>query len=583
MLNIYFTSLSKSYKILSNNLRKKFVLTQFLVLFTSLVDLFGFAVFIPVFSIIFNPSVLNTNLFFLNIRTFLNFHNEDYFQIFLLLSALFVFFLRSIFIIYSLKIQKKFTLIISEYIGHRLYNYYLNLDFLSFSKLDQSHILRELTISPSNFSKHIINPLLLLISEILIILFIVIAMAIYDFKAFVLIFITLIPSAFFFQKLVKKRIKDVGEKMNELSPFFYENSLRGVYGFSDVKLRNKEKKIINDYDMTLAKLNNHGLISSILNILPSKLFELIAVIGIVIIFLYSKFILYDSLSSVKLISIYLAASYKVIPSLSKLIPSLMSLEQYSYLFSVYKLPFSEPKSIFNSFDKKFKIDNFLLIDKISFSHNDKPIFDNFSLKINKGEMLGIIGKSGVGKTTLINIITGLIHPEKGSLKVDSTSIDKSNIKKWQLNVAYVKQEPYLERGSLIDNIAFLDDEYDIERVKIAASMASLDDLINGNDIHDIKIEEFGKNLSAGQKQRIIIARSLYNDCDLILFDESTSALDVKTEKKIVDIFLELKKKNVTIVIIAHRFSTLKYTDRIIELENGGIKSILDYSELKTHQ
>tara|TARA_B100000963_G_scaffold218939_1_gene190938 strand:+ start:3816 stop:5555 length:1740 start_codon:yes stop_codon:yes gene_type:complete len=579
MLNIYFKSLRNTFKILPNHLKKKLFHIQILVLFTSLVDLFGFAVFIPVFSIVFDPELLNRNFFFLALNKFLHFKSLSLFQIFILFSALSIFFFRSLFIVYSLKIQKRFAFSVSEYIGNRLYCYYLSLDFLSFSKLDHSQILRELTISPSNFSKHIINPILLLISEIFIIVFIIIAMAIYDFTAFVLIFVTLIPAAFIFQRAVKKRIKSVGERMNDLAPFFYENSLRGVYGFSDVKFRNKGKRIINDYDTTLSKLNNYGLISGILNILPSKLFELIAVIGIVIIFLYSKFILNDSLSSIKLLSIYLAASYKVIPSLSKIIPSLMSLEQYYYLFEIYKKPFASLNISINQSFSKLIIKNEIEIDNVSFSFNNKKILDNISFKIKKAEMLGIIGKSGVGKTTLINIISGLIMPDNGSVKVNGVSLNNQNIKDWYLNVAYVKQEPYLERGTLVENIAFLDDNIDLDRVRNAIEMVSLEDLINGENLENIKIEEFGKNLSSGQKQRIIIARALYNNCNVILFDESTSALDVKTEQKIVEIFKELKKKKVTVIIIAHRFSTLKYTDRIIELDECGIKNTLTYSEL----
>ena len=480
-----------------------------------------------------------------------------------------------------MRIQKKFSLSVSEFIGNKLYNYYLSLDFLSFSNLDRSKILRELTISPSNFAKHIINPLLLLISETFIILFIIIGMAVYDSKAFLLIFLTLVPAAFFFQKMVKKGIKTLGEKMNDLSPSFYENSLRGIYAYTDVRLRVKEKTIINDYDLTLEKLNYLGLKSAVLNFLPSKLFELIAVVGVVLIFLYSKLFQNDSLSSIKLLSIYLAASYKVIPSLSKVIPSLMSLEQYSYLFDIYRKPFSKANVNYKPTIGKFEIQNYIELNNVYFSFNNKKIFENFSLKIPKGEMLGIIGKSGVGKTTLINIIAGLISPDKGNIFIDGNVLEISKIRKWYLNVAYVKQEPYLEKGNLINNIAFLDENFDIDRVNKAAKMASLDDLINGEDLEKIKVEEFGKNLSSGQKQRIIIARALYNNCNLILFDESTSALDVKTEGRIVEIFKELKKQNVTVVIVAHRFSTLKHTDRIIELEQNGIKNILSYSDLKT--
>jgi ABC-type bacteriocin/lantibiotic exporter with double-glycine peptidase domain len=194
-------------------------------------------------------------------------------------------------------------------------------------------------------------------------------------------------------------------------------------------------------------------------------------------------------------------------------------------------------------------------------------------------MIGIIGESGSGKSTLINILAGLYKPNSGKIIVDDLEINDLNIINWRLGIAYVQQESYLEKGTLLSNIAFLDNTPNYEKALKVVKLACLEELVGNEKLGDIVVSEFGKNLSVGQKQRVMIARALYNNCNLILFDESTSALDNQTEKEITDACLELKRNNVTVVIIAHRYSTLKHTDKIFEISDSKIKNTYSYDQL----
>ena len=245
----------------------------------------------------------------------------------------------------------------------------------------------------------------------------------------------------------------------------------------------------------------------------------------------------------------------------------MLLEQYSYLFKVFELPLNHISKITPKItDSKISFKTLELKD-VGFSYDSHPVLENVNLKISQGETVGLIGDTGSGKTTLMNIISGLYTPTKGKLIADNVEINENNITNWKLGVAYVPQQPYLERGTLIDNIAFLEEIPDKNKVLEVLKKASLTEFISNEKIKNIKVDEFGKNLSVGQKQRVMIARALYNNCKLILFDESTSALDNKTESNIVKTNLELKKNKVTVVIIAHRFSTLEHADKIFEIKN----------------
>jgi len=220
---------------------------------------------------------------------------------------------------------------------------------------------------------------------------------------------------------------------------------------------------------------------------------------------------------------------------------------------------------------------------ITFSYPDRNIniLKNCSFDISKGDCIGVIGKTGSGKSTLLDILLGLLEPTRGSLKVDNLIIDRTNVNKWQLSLSHVPQSVFLLDGSILENVAFgiPIKEIDIEKVKKVLSQAKiLNDIEQWPNGLNTSVGEVGVQMSGGQIQRIGIARALYKSGDIIIFDEATSALDSKTESALLDTIKDLKKE-VTIVIVAHRIGTLKLCDRIIELDNGSISRICEYSDL----
>ena len=206
-----------------------------------------------------------------------------------------------------------------------------------------------------------------------------------------------------------------------------------------------------------------------------------------------------------------------------------------------------------------------------FDNAEHHTLENISLKICRGESVGIQGASGVGKTTLFNIILGLYRPSSGSVNIDGIELNSSNIRKWQNSIGYVSQSLFISDGTLLENIAFGIGRADIDLdtanrvVDIANLRTFVDSLPEGLNTC---IGEQGARISAGQRQRIAIARALYRGCDVLLFDEATSSLDRGTEYSINEAIRELKRTNsdLTIVVIAHRESSLEFCDRIITLE-----------------
>lgn len=223
------------------------------------------------------------------------------------------------------------------------------------------------------------------------------------------------------------------------------------------------------------------------------------------------------------------------------------------------------------------------LDRINFRYgpNASLVLHDVSLKFSKGQRIGFIGATGSGKSTLLDILMGLLEPSEGSLTIDGQAITSVNQRAWQAHIAHVPQAIYLSDSTIAENIAFgiLPDQIDIERVKQAAEQAQIASTIEAwSGKYQTKVGERGVRLSGGQRQRIGIARALYKRADVLIFDEATSALDTKTERAVMKAIDGLGE-GLTILIVAHRLSTLKNCDLIIELTDGGVKRSGEYSEL----
>lgn len=223
------------------------------------------------------------------------------------------------------------------------------------------------------------------------------------------------------------------------------------------------------------------------------------------------------------------------------------------------------------------------IDQVSFQYtgNSQWALRNINLTIMRGSRVGFIGKTGCGKSTLIDIVMGLLIPTSGEVRVDGKKITHENIMLWQRHIAHVPQNIYLADATIEENIAFgvSQDQIDRQRVTEAAHKAQISDLIDTlADGYQTKIGERGVRLSGGQRQRLGIARALYKQANVIIFDEATSALDSQTEHSVMQA-IESLGTELTILIIAHRIDTLKGCSKIVELEDGAVKRIASYQRI----
>ncbi|AOP33662.1 ABC transporter ATP-binding protein [Leptospira tipperaryensis] len=243
------------------------------------------------------------------------------------------------------------------------------------------------------------------------------------------------------------------------------------------------------------------------------------------------------------------------------------LPAYSYLPRPSPIPFHES----------------IRIADLSFQYTTSASINlsQVNLEIKKGERVGIIGETGSGKSTLIDVLMGLLAPNQGAIYVDGVKIDSENLRSWQASIANVPQSIYISDTTIAENIAFgiTENQIDMEKVKLAASNAQISDYIESLPKGYLaNAGEKGVRLSGGQRQRLGIARALYKEASVIFFDEATSALDSETEKAVID-SIQALSKDLTIIMIAHRLSTIQNCDKIIELKNGKVNRVGSYREI----
>jgi len=372
-----------------------------------------------------------------------------------------------------------------------------------------------------------------------------------------------------FYKLTKNKIKALGERRNEVAPEIGKSIFQSIFGYVDVIINGTSKYFTKRMTGNMSEFKSISISTTIYNLVPTKLIETTMVSAIFAIIVYGLLYMPSKESLATLLGVYAVAAYRIMPSINRIMISLNGING-----TQYTLPIIEQVKDFETNEslpvQNVSFENEILLDNIDFKYPkaESKLISNFSLSIKKGEVIGVRGKSGGGKTTLMNIILGFLSPISGSLKVDGKVIDSKNVTAWQHKLGYVQQEVFLLDATLAENIAFGIDEgeIDLEKINKVIEQASLTDLLATLEQGiNTRVGERGAQISGGQRQRVGIARALYFNSEVLFFDEATSALDPQTEIEINESIRKLSKQGLTMVIIAHRQTSLEGVDRIIEM------------------
>lgn len=581
--NILVRSVRISRQMLSTKQKRRFLLLVVLSIIASFMEVFGLASLVPVVVVCADPSKMLTNRYFKLLYDGLSFHSTDNFILFLLLSIALFFVVKAVFTTWVNYVQGRFTADVANTVMLSQLRKHQTITYQVFAGLGSGQLVNSNLSVPNSFLHSIIRPLITMGTEAVVALVILLGLVFYSPSLILILAVMLVPPMMLTYKLVRRRTQYIQTRMHGLwsKSVRYLNELS--IGFIELRLARRYDYVVDSVAETQGEAFRLEANSFMYNSIPPRIIELASVMGIIVIMLYSIIISGNTEGLVALIGLFAAAAYRLMPSLNRLLGSIVIIRSNQIVLDDIEglrgpdaqEPYYEPQQalLFN--------DN-LVFNNLSFSFQgaEHPAIDNINVEIRKGEKIGFIGTSGSGKTTLMNILLRFYKEERGQILVDGIALGSENIDGWHRIIGYVKQDTFLMDASIQDNITLGETNPDPQRLEYAVEMASLKSMVDSLPlgVHS-HIGERGSRLSGGQRQRIGIARALYKKTEILVLDEATSALDNETEREVNEAINHLSGSNLTILIVAHRLTTLRECNRIYELDQGKIIAEHQYSAL----
>ena len=579
MIKEYF---QKVFYLLDDDKKKIPILTLLFILL-SLFDVFGISVVASYISFISNDAAVDNLM--IQIFEVIGWSIEkDRLLLNMGFLIIAIFLAKTFFAISLNKIIIQFSLNQKIKLSSFLMNAYQSLPYVQYLNRNSSEYIHSIRTLTETFSALILL-LLRTFSELIVAFFIVLLLAWHN--VYLLIFLVIITGlvVWVYDSFLNRGLDKFGKKANEANNLVIRGVIEGISGLKEIRVLGKEKYFYNNVFKGIHDSAYYDSKVKIAASIPRYLIEFVMVFFVtsivIIIILFGNGL--DTLFTT--LAIFGIASLRLLPVVSGLSNTLIFLRVSS----------DSLKKLFNDVQesKKSKItrvvDDFPLssekfrefeLDNVSFSYPDKAsdVLKNISMKIAAGEAIGIIGPSGAGKTTLIDLILCLLDPSDGSIKYNNSESELSLLE-WRSQIAYLPQQIFIIDDTLKANIALGVDNVDDTQLNYAIKKAKLVSLVNSlSDGVESFIGEKGIRLSGGERQRVALARAFYHDKNILVMDESTSSLDVETEKEIIKEIKNLRGTK-TLIVIAHRMSTIQHCNRIYHIENGRVLKSGKFEEI----
>lgn len=572
---------------LSKRRKTQFLLLLIIMIFTSLLEVISIGLVIPFLGIMTAPEQIFQNKFMQPFIEWMGLVDPSELTLpltIIFISAILISGFARLILLY-LMVRVSFAT--GADISIQVYRNTLYQDYLTHTKSNSSEIINSVITKTNLMVNGVLSPVLTLISSVIFIVVIMTALLVINVKVALLVTIGFGLLYWIIIKYTRQQVNENSQCIASQSTLMIKALQEGLGGIRDVLIDGSQEfycKIYRNADlpMRLATGNNHIIGASPRFIIEMVGMSLIAILGYLATQQEGGLI-----TAIPVLGTFALGAQRLLPMLQQSYAAYTKFKSSSASFEdvLILLGRSIPRYANQSkvrplvFSEKIELKNL----SFRYSKNTPLILKNINIKIDKGSRVGFVGETGSGKSTLMDIIMGLLHQTEGHLIIDKQSINNKNRRAWQMHIAHVPQNIYLTDSTIEQNIAFgvPQSNIDKQKVKEAAKQARISNLIEGWEYgYQTIVGERGTKLSGGQCQRIGIARALYKDADVLILDEATSALDNQTEYSVMKAIKGLRK-DLTIFIVAHRLTTLKECDRIIRLDKNTIIDSENYQNIGT--
>lgn len=558
----------------------KFLLLLCAAIAGSFLELLGVSLFSPFVEILMNMSVIHEQELLQYFYLFFSFQDETSFIIMLAAFIIMIYIVKNIYLAIEKNIIYSFSFNLQKKISVRLLSSYMKQPYTFHLNNNIAVLQRSLQDDTDLFAKGIIHILELFV-EITICIVLGIYLFIVSKSITVIVIGLLVICVGIFTLISRKFSKSIGKESQQYKGKLYQWMNQALGGVKEIKILNREEFFIQQYDTCFKKYIRGMRLNRLIGVLPKYVVETVCMAGLLLAIIFK--ILYGQKEITEYISqlaVLAVAAMKLMPAVGKINEHVSCI---LYAVPSFELLVNDLKSIECEVleEKQEKIQGWNFKDKLSIKNvkyhypdSEENVINGANIEIKKGQAIAFIGASGAGKTTMVDIILGLLSPQYGKIRADEIDINKYK-STWQKEIGYIPQVIYLSDDTIRNNIAFgipentIDENAIIEALKKAQLYEFVENLPEGLDT---LVGDRGVRLSGGQRQRIGIARALYHDPEILVLDEATSALDSETEAAVMESINHLHGIK-TMIIIAHRLTTIQNVDVIFEVKNGEVVEV----------
>lgn len=539
--------LKRIYRLLQPEERKTGGKVALAVFLTALLDFVGLAALMPV-------------LYFL-LEGGENRNAALWFSLFAVGIVLF----KSLIVIGITRFQNRYLLSLYRRLSFSLYSSYYRRGLLFIRKQGSNRLGYEVNYMCYAFSQNLLAPLLRMLGDGMLILLVTVALLVYDGMMVLLLYGTFLPFMGLYVMGVRRQVRKLGEQELQAKREQVKVVMDTFRGYAELEVSGAFPVLQASFLEGMDKVTHSRVKLDTVLRLPLFLSELSVIVGLALLVAWGS-------SDVKvMVGVFAVAAFRLLPALRTVLTGWTQVQNARCSLDVIEEGLRDGVSEWQDSGEVVNFEKEIRISGLSYAYPEGDlVLDGFHTVIRKGEYVGFRGYSGVGKSTLFNLLLGLLQPTAGEIRIDDTLLTPETQSAWLRKVGYVPQEVFVFHGTLAENIVLGCRDMDRERIRQVLSLVSLGKWLDTlPDGIDTVLSESGGCLSGGQKQRLGIARALYKEVDVLLLDEATSALDNTTEKEIIETLNHLKRTydRLTILSIAHRDSSLAYCDRIITLED----------------